>query len=77
MLYIAQHPIIEVAKANKWERGYMLAKSIKTQRQSLRMAHKLLLNGGKANTFLAQQWLNDWKKERQAFKLANSWQKLN
>lgn len=77
MLYIAQFPIVVVAKACKFKRGTMLASSLKTQQTALAMAHKLIKQGGKVNIYQAQQWLNAWKKERQAFKLANSWQSLN
>ena len=73
MLHVANHSIVEVARACKFTRGYMLAKSVKQQKRMLTMAKQCIAKG---DTFHAQQWLYSWAKERQAFKLANSWQGL-
>jgi len=73
MLYIANHSIVEVARACKFVRGYMLAKSVKQQRTMLTMAKQCIAKG---DVFHARQWIDTWAKERQAFKLANSWQCL-
>ena len=73
MLYIHNAPIVQVAKMNKFTRGMALAKSIKNQRDTLTLVRRAI----KAGTLdCAKHYLNLWKKERQAYKLALSWQSL-
>ena len=73
MLYIYNAPIVTVAKMNKFDRGMALAKSLKNQRDTLALVRRAIKAGA---LDCAKHYLNLWKKERQAFKIAAQWQKL-
>ena len=71
MLFLHNATIVSVASMNKFSRGMALAKSLKKQRQALKLAHKAIKAGAVS---CAKQHLDLWKKERKAYKLALSWQ---
>lgn len=71
MLFLHNAPIVEVARMDKFTRGMALAKSLKNQRQAIKLAHKAIKAGALS---CAKHYLKLWKKERQAYKLALSWQ---
>lgn len=73
MLFLHNAPIVTVARMDKFARGMVLAKSLKSQREALKLAHKAIKAGALK---CAKHYLNLWKKERQAYKLALSWQSL-
>ena len=73
MLFLHNATIINVAKMNKFTRGMALAKSLKSQRQAVQLAHRAIKAGALS---CARHYLKLWEKERQAYKLALSWQSL-
>lgn len=73
MLYIYNAPIISVARMDKFTRGMVLAKSLKNQRDTLALVHRAIKAGAIG---CAKHYLELWKKERQAYKLALSWQRI-
>lgn len=73
MLYLHTASIVTVASMNKFTRGTALSKSLKKQRQAIKLAHKAIKAG---DISWAKLYLGLWKKERQAYKLALSWQNL-
>lgn len=73
MLFLHNAPIVTVAKMNKFNRGMALAKSLKSQKEALKLAQRAIKAGALS---CAKHYLNLWKKERQAYKLALSWQSL-
>lgn len=72
-MFIAQTPIITVARMTKFNRARLLARSLKLQRELLATARQALRNGGNA---WARSLLATWTRERQAYRLALSWQAL-
>lgn len=73
MLFLHNAPIIKVARMDKFTRGMALAASLKNQRQALALAKRAISAGALK---CAKHYLNLWEKERQAYKLALSWQSL-
>lgn len=73
MLFLHNAPIVTVARMDKFRRGMALAKSLKNQKEALKLAHRAIKAGALS---CAKHYLNLWKKERQAYKLALSWQSL-
>lgn len=73
MLFLHNAPIVIVARMDKFKRGMALAKSLKNQRQAIKLAHKAIKAGALS---CAKHYLKLWEKERQAYKLALSWQAL-
>lgn len=73
MLYLHNAPIVTVARMNKFKRGMALAKSLKSQREALKLAHKAISAGALK---CAKHYMTVWAKERQAYKIALSWQSL-
>ena len=71
MRYMINTTLCNVARMSKFKRGAVLAQSIKYQKQCLTMAHNLIKRG---QSRLAQQWLDEWKAQRQVFNMASSWQ---
>lgn len=73
MLFLHNATIVSVARMDKFTRGMVLAKSLKNQRQAIHLAHRAVKAGALS---CAKHYLQLWKKERQAYKLALSWQSL-
>lgn len=73
MLFLHNAPIVTVARMNKFNRGMALAKSLKSQKEALMLAHRAVKAGALK---CAKHYLQLWEKERQAYKLALSWQSL-
>lgn len=73
MLFLHTQPIVTVARLGKFERGTVLAKSLKFQRNLLKAARHALREGKVA---LAKKFLKVWTRERKAFKIALSWQSI-
>lgn len=73
MLYLYNAPIVTVARMDKFTRGMILAKSLKNQRDTLALVRRAIKAGA---LDCAKHYLAMWKKERQAYKLALSWQSL-
>lgn len=71
MLFLHNAPIVTVARMNKFNRGMALAKSLKNQRDTLALVHRAIKAGALS---CANHYLQLWKKERQAYKLALAWQ---
>lgn len=71
MRYMINTTLNNVARMSKFKRGAVLAQSLKHQKECLIMAHKLIKKGQAA---LAQQWIEEWKAQRQAFNIASAWQ---
>ena len=73
MLFLYNATIVSVASMDKFTRGMALAKSLKNQRQALKLAHKAIKAGAVS---CANHYLALWKMERKAYKLALSWQSI-
>lgn len=73
MLFLYNASIDTVVRMDKFTRGTVLAKSMKSQRQTLQLAHKAIKAGALS---CAKHYLTMWKKERKAYKIALSWQSI-
>lgn len=73
MLFLHNATIISVARMDKFTRGMVLSKSLKNQRQAVQLARRAIKAGALS---CAKHYLKLWEKERQAYKLALSWQSL-
>lgn len=71
MRYMINTTLNNVARMSKFQRGAVLAQSLKHQKKCLAMARNLIKKG---QSKLAQQWIDEWKAQRQAFNMASAWQ---
>lgn len=73
MLQVHNASIVTVARMDKFTRGMALAASLKNQRQALDLAKRAISAGALK---CANHYMAVWEKERQAYKIALSWQSL-
>lgn len=71
--HLAGHTLVEAATATKFRRAGMLARSLKLQRAALALARDFIQQ---RRPGLARAFLEIWKAERRAYKLALAWQQL-